>query len=554
MNTNELLEIDPYEEVSQQGQVPPLLPVYVPDPIELDEHVLVYVSKPKQLGYHASSDDYIHVKAQPYADDASSTAESPGYIADSDLMGEDDDEDPEEDRSKEREPKDDDEDLEEDPNEELSEGSDETEPFEEDETAITPPPPRHRRERISIKPQTPMAASTHVLIDAFAAGSPLFPLPPTIPTYDQAPLESSTAIALEHLEISMILVEDVGALHASEHRMITSIEEVNLRISYQAQVRRQESKYFYTLLHDAQTDRRDIRLEIDVVRGQRTAYETELQEVRQAYLSSEAQNRALVQSTGTCFECEELRHFKKNCPKLKNNGNANRNGGTRGKAYVLSGGDSNLETNTVMGTFLLNNRYASILFDTGVDRSFVSTTFSALLNITPTALDNQYDIELADGKIIEVNTILIGCTLDFLNHLFNIDLMPVPLDSFDVIIGMDWLREYHAVIVCDKKIVRVSFGNETLIFQGKRNDQVHEPRLNIILCVKAQKYLSKGCDVFFAHVTMKEAKDKSEGKRLEDVPIVKDFLEVFPKDFLGIPPARQVKFQIDLVPGAAPVA
>ncbi|GJW73880.1 putative reverse transcriptase domain-containing protein [Tanacetum coccineum] len=89
-----------------------------------------------------------------------------------------------------------------------------------------------------------------------------------------------------------------------------------------------------------------------------------------------------------------------------------------------------------------------------------------------------------------------------------------------------------------------------LIFQGNGNNQREESRLNIISCTKAQEYLSKGCDVFLAHVTTKEAKDKSEGKRLEDVPIVRDF----PKDLPGIPPARQVEFQIDLVPGAAPVA
>nr|GEU48435.1 hypothetical protein [Tanacetum cinerariifolium] len=234
-------------------------------------------------------------------------------------------------------------------------------------------------------------------------------------------------------------------------------------------------------------------------------------------------NNNRVQNTGTCFVCRELRHFKKNCPKLKNNGNANWNSGARGKAYVLGGGDSNPESNTVTGTFLLNNRYASILFDTGTDRSFVSTAFSALLNIAATAVDNHYDVELVDGKIIGVNTILRGCTLDFLNHSFNIDLMSVPLGSFDVIIGIDWLKEYHAVIICDEKIVRVQFENETLIFQGKRNDQVHESRLNIISCIKAQKYLSKGCDVFLAHVTTKKAEDKLEGKRLEDVPIVRDF-------------------------------
>nr|GEW17493.1 putative reverse transcriptase domain-containing protein [Tanacetum cinerariifolium] len=101
--------------------------------------------------------------------------------------------------------------------------------------------------------------------------------------------------------------------------------------------------------------------------------------------------------------------------------------------------------------------------------------------------------------------------------------MHVLLGSFDVIIGMDWSTKYHGVIICDEKIV-------------------------------AQECLSKGCDVFLAHITTKEAKDKSEGKRLEDVPIVIDFYKVFPEDLLGIPPARQVEFQIDLVPGVAPVA
>ncbi|GKC01566.1 putative reverse transcriptase domain-containing protein, partial [Tanacetum coccineum] len=203
---------------------------------------------------------------------------------------------------------------------------------------------------------------------------------------------------------------------------------------------------------------------------------------------------------------------------------------------------------------LILTRYATILFDTGTDRSFVSNTFSNLIDITPTTLENHYDVELADGKIIGVNTIIRGCTLNFMNHPFNIDLMPVPLGSFDVIIGMDWLTKHHGVIICDEKIVRVPFGKDTLIFQGEGSNQRKESRLNIISCTKAQEYLSKGCDVFLAHITTKEAKDKSEEKRLEDVPIVRDFPKNFPEDLPGIPPARQVEFQIDLVPGAAPVA
>ncbi|GKA23705.1 putative reverse transcriptase domain-containing protein [Tanacetum coccineum] len=180
------------------------------------------------------------------------------------------------------------------------------------------------------------------------------------------------------------------------------------------------------------------------------------------------------------------------------------NGNAVAKAYEVRNAGKSLDANVVTGTFLLNNRYDSIIFDTGADRSFVSTAFSSSI------LDHDYDVELADRKIIGVNTIIWGCTLNFLNHPFNIDLMPVELGSFDVIIGMDWLSMYHAVIVCA-----------------------------LIVVMEA---------------TTDTTEDKSEEKRLEDVPIIQDFPEVFLEDLPGIPPTRQVEFQIDLIPGAAPVA
>ncbi|GJR52941.1 hypothetical protein Tco_1403462 [Tanacetum coccineum] len=132
--------------------------------------------------------------------------------------------------------------------------------------------------------------------------------------------------------------------------------------------------------------------------------------------------------------------------------------------------------------------------------------------------------------------------------------MPVELGSFDAIIGMDWLAKYQAIIVCAEKIVRIPWGNETLIVHGDGSNQGHEARLHIISYSKTQEYMLKGCPVFLAHVTTKEVEDKSEKKRLEDVPIVRDFPEVFPEDLPGLPPTRQVEFQIDLIPGAAPVA
>ncbi|GJU71196.1 putative reverse transcriptase domain-containing protein [Tanacetum coccineum] len=218
-------------------------------------------------------------------------------------------------------------------------------------------------------------------------------------------------------------------------------------------------------------------------------------------------------------------HFKKDCPTLKNQNHRNKPVilEARGKAYAMGGGDANLGSNVVTSTFLLNNHYAYVLFDSGADRSFMPTAFSTLLDVIPDTLDVSYVVELDDGRISETNTMLRGCTIGLLDHPFNIDLMPVELGSFDVIIGMDWLANNHAVIVCDEKIIRVPFGDEILIVRGDRSDKGKKSTLSIISYAKNQNYMEKGCQVFLAQVTKKETKIKSQEKRLEDVPIVQKF-------------------------------
>nr|GEY59031.1 hypothetical protein [Tanacetum cinerariifolium] len=198
-------------------------------------------------------------------------------------------------------------------------------------------------------------------------------------------------------------------------------------------------------------------------------------------------------STPVCYECGEKGHTRNYCPKKKNPQGEE----AHGRAYVIKEADKDQGPNVVMGLFLLNNRYATVLFDSGSDKSFVNTSFSHLIDINPVRLNTSYEVELAEGRVASTNIVLKGCTINLVGHLFKIDLMPIELGTFDVKIGMDWLVEQEAVIVCGKKVVHVPYKNKTLVVEGDR--------------------------VF-----------------LDDLP--------------GFPPPRQVEFRIDLVPGAAPVA
>ncbi|GJT79735.1 putative reverse transcriptase domain-containing protein [Tanacetum coccineum] len=205
----------------------------------------------------------------------------------------------------------------------------------------------------------------------------------------------------------------------------------------------------------------------------------------------------------TCHACGEKGHYKSQCSRANNN--------AHGRAYLLRDKNAHQDSNVVTGTFLLNQHLARVLFDSGADKSFVSISLAYMLNILPIILDTTYDIEMANGNLVGTNTVIQGCTMILLNQPFEIDLMPIKLGSFDVVIGMDWLSKYHARIICDEKVVHIP-----------TDAQVMEK--------------------------------KSDEKRLEDIPVVREFPEVFLEDLPGLPPVRQVEFQIDLIPGAAPVA
>nr|GEU33903.1 hypothetical protein [Tanacetum cinerariifolium] len=196
----------------------------------------------------------------------------------------------------------------------------------------------------------------------------------------------------------------------------------------------------------------------------------------------------------TCYGCGEKGHLKNKCPKRANQ----RSEGARARAYVMGTENPQQNPNVVTVTLLVTDHYTCILFDSGAEKSFVPTEFTPFIDVAPAALDTSYDVELADGKVVSVNTILRGCTLALFNQLSN----------------------HHDVIVCYEKIVRIPLPNgEILEIQGERPEK--DPKL--LSCIKAEE------------------------KKPEDIRIVRDFPEVFPDDLSGLLLVLEIELRIDLI-------
>ncbi|GKD61869.1 reverse transcriptase domain-containing protein [Tanacetum coccineum] len=151
-------------------------------------------------------------------------------------------------------------------------------------------------------------------------------------------------------------------------------------------------------------------------------------------------------------------HYASQCQKTTNNN-------AQGRAYMLRDRNAHQNLNVVTGMFLLNQHLARVFFNSEADKSFVSISFASMLNIPPITIDTFYIIEMADENLVSTNTVIRGATLTLLNQPFEIDLMPIKLGSFDVVIGMDWLSKYHARIICDEKVVCIPIDGETFIIR-----------------------------------------------------------------------------------------
>ncbi|GJU30348.1 putative reverse transcriptase domain-containing protein [Tanacetum coccineum] len=246
-----------------------------------------------------------------------------------------------------------------------------------------------------------------------------------------------------------------------------------------------------------------------------------------------------------CYECGSTDHVRPACPRwnrvqgpggnrpnqvVANNegqGRGNQGNQARGRAFMLGAEEARQDPNIVTGTFTLNKHFATTLFDSGADYSFVSTTFIPLLGLEPSDLGFKYEIEIASGQLVEIDKVIKGCKLEIEGHIFDIDLIPFGHGSFDVIIGMDWLSNFKAEIICHEKVVRIPLPDgKVLRVVGERPDE------------KARLLMSA----------------KASDKKQEEIVVVRDFPEVFLDDLSGLPPIQEIEFRIELTPGATPVA
>ncbi|GJT55222.1 putative reverse transcriptase domain-containing protein, partial [Tanacetum coccineum] len=203
-----------------------------------------------------------------------------------------------------------------------------------------------------------------------------------------------------------------------------------------------------------------------------------------------------------CYECGSTYHVRSACPRLNraqepegnrpnqvaaNNvgrGRGNQGNQARGRAYMLGAEEAHQDPNIVTNTFTLNDHFPTTLFDSSANYNFVSTTFIPLLGLEPSDLCFRYEIKIASRQLVEIDKVIKGCKLEIKGHVFDIDLIPFGHGSFDMIIGMDWLSNYKAEIICHEKVVRIPLPDgKVLRVVGERLNE----KVKFLMGVKKQE-------------------------------------------------------------------
>ncbi|RVW67712.1 Retrovirus-related Pol polyprotein from transposon 17.6 [Vitis vinifera] len=265
--------------------------------------------------------------------------------------------------------------------------------------------------------------------------------------------------------------------------------------------------------------------------------------------------RPCYRETEACFGCGKQGHLIRDCPENRKfitgkpkeeNKEDKQKPKAQGRVFAMTHRDAQATSDVVTGTLRIHTLFARVLIDPGSTHSFVSVSFAGLLGLPVVSMDFDLIVATPVGDSVVASRMLRNCIVMIGYREMPVDLVLLDLQDFDVILGMDWLASYHASVDCFEKRVTFSIpGQPKFSFEGKHVDRP----LRMISALRASSLLKKGCQGFLASVVSNESDLK-----LEDIPIVREYPDVFPEDLSGLPPEREVEFTIDLVPGTGPMS
>ncbi|GJR97600.1 putative nucleotidyltransferase, ribonuclease H [Tanacetum coccineum] len=255
-------------------------------------------------------------------------------------------------------------------------------------------------------------------------------------------------------------------------------------------------------------------------------------------------------AAGTCFKCGQAGHLQRDCKKntgASSSGHADKKPDASGRVFALTQDQAANTSGTITGALFIFGRAVFVLFDTGATHSVISTKFASCFTMTPILLDHVLCISTPMKDSARITHVYRDLPLQFDDKIRSVNALPLDMCEFDIILGIDWLAAHRATIDCHSR--RVIFGDihaPEFIYHGSLPGK----SMKIISALKARTLLSHGCEGFLATIH----DTTSDVSSIHDQSIVSEFQDVFPEELPGIPPIRDVEFNIELIPGAEPIS